>query len=427
MKRAIVIGAGAGGATAAKELQGKFDVTVLEAGKGFAPLSWTLRTMESLKRTGLLLDEREIQLAFPHFRIRKAGRGLVLVNGAGPGGTTNLSAGNALRMDGDLKALGIDLDDEFAEIYREIPVTTAHQNRWRENTRRLYEICREMGLDPRPTPKMGDYGRCRNCGRCVFGCPHGVKWDSRRYLELARERGARVVTGSRVERVVIENGKATGVLAREGWAHRFYRADLVILAAGGFDTPAILRNSGIAAEPTLFVDPVLCVAAEVKGCRQNGEMPMPFVVQRDHYIMSPYFDHLSNLFNRSWRRPGADILSLMIKLADTGSGSVDGGKVRKTLNDADRARLGDGVKLCTEILRRMGVREESVFLGTVNAGHPGGMLPLTENEAESLHHSQLPANLWVADASLIPKALGNPPILTIIALAKRVARMCSRF
>ncbi len=426
MKQAIVIGAGAGGATAAKELQGKFDVTVLEAGKEFAPFSWTLPAMERLKKTGLLLDEREIQLVFPAFRIRKTERGLVLVSGGGPGGTTNLSAGNALRMDGDLKALGIDLDNEFAEIYREIPVTTAHQDDWRENTRRLYEICREMGLDPRPTPKMGDYGRCRNCGRCVFGCPHGIKWSSRRYLELARERGLRVVTGSRAERVVIEAGRATGVLAREGWSHRFYPADLVILAAGGFDTPAILGNSGIACEPSLFVDPVLCVAAEVKGCRQSGEIPMPFVVQKEHYIISPYFDYLSFFFNRAWRRPAADILSIMIKLADTGLGWVDGGKVRKPLSDLDRKRLREGVEVCTEILRRMGVEKESVFLGTVNAGHPGGMLPLTEREAQSLHHDRLPVNLYVADATLIPKALGNPPILTIIALAKRVARMCAR-
>jgi choline dehydrogenase-like flavoprotein len=39
MKHAIVIGSGAGGATVAKELQGKFDVTVLESGKEFQPLS----------------------------------------------------------------------------------------------------------------------------------------------------------------------------------------------------------------------------------------------------------------------------------------------------------------------------------------------------------------------------------------------------
>ncbi len=33
MKRAIVVGSGAGGAAAAMELQGAYDVTVLEAGE----------------------------------------------------------------------------------------------------------------------------------------------------------------------------------------------------------------------------------------------------------------------------------------------------------------------------------------------------------------------------------------------------------
>ena len=39
-----------------------------------------------------------------------------------------------------------------------------------------------------------------------------------------------------------------------------------------------------------------------------------------------------------------------------------------------------------------------------------------------MHHDVLPDNLYVADASLLPRSMGNPPILTIMALAKRVAR-----
>jgi choline dehydrogenase-like flavoprotein len=80
--------------------------------------------------------------------------------------------------------------------------------------------------------------------------------------------------------------------------------------------------------------------------------------------------------------------------------------------------------VATEILCRLGAKEEDVFLGTINAGHPGGSLPLTEREAESLHHDRLPRNLYVADASLLPRSLGNPPILTIIALAKRISKLC---
>jgi choline dehydrogenase-like flavoprotein len=52
------------------------------------------------------------------------------------------------------------------------------------------------------------------------------------------------------------------------------------------------------------------------------------------------------------------------------------------------------------------------------------MLPLTAAQAQSFHDPRLPENLFVADASLFPTALGNPPILTIMALAKRIAKIC---
>ena len=71
---------------------------------------------------------------------------------------------------------------------------------------------------------------------------------------------------------------------------------------------------------------------------------------------------------------------------------------------------------------RFGVDPAEIFLGTLNAGHPGGMLPLTAEDAASLHPARLPDNLYVADATLLPHSLGNPPILTIMALARRVAR-----
>lgn len=426
MKKAVVVGSGAGGATAAKELQGKFDVTVLEAGKGFHPFSLDLSMLEKVKRTGLFLDERMIQLLFPAMKIRRTREKMVLVCGSGPGGTTTLSTGNALRMDHGLKRMGIDLDAEFAEIYEEIPVTTEHQRLWNDTTRRLYEICGEMGLDPEPTPKMGSYDRCIRCGKCVLGCSHGAKWDTRQYLEIAVERGARLQTGCVAERIVIDNGEAKGVQARQGGKTVFYPADLVILAAGGLGTPVILQDSGIECDSSLFVDPVLCVAAEWDGSFQNKEISMPFVVKKEHFILSPYFDFLSFFFNRDWRYPAGNIVSLMIKLADTNAGSISRQEIDKPLTKKDKERLNEGVGLCTEILCRLGVKKSDAFLGTINAGHPGGMLPLTEQEADTLHDSRLPVNLYVADATLFPASLGNPPILTIMALAKKISKLCSR-
>lgn len=426
MKKAIVVGSGAGGATVSKELQGHFDVTVLEAGKKFRPFSLDLRVPERLKRAGLLFDEKLIQFIFPITKIRKCDDRMILVKGIGHGGTTTISTGNALRKDENLKKIGIGLDDEFEEIYQEIPVTTDHHRLWRNTTQRLFEICKEMDLGPNLTPKMGNYERCRSCGRCVLGCPHGVKWDSRRFLLKAMDKGARLMSGCRVEQVVIEGNEARGVLAKHRGRRKFIPADLVILAAGGLGTPVILKNSGIDCEPNLFVDPVLCVAVEWKGSHQDQEIPMPFFVQKEHFILSPYFDHLSFFFNRKWNHSSQNILSMMIKLADDNIGDISKRKVKKGLSGQDKERLEEAVSICKEILLRIGAKKEDIFLGTINAGHPGGMLPLTELEAESVHNPRLPENLYVADATLLPKSLGNPPILTIIALAKRVSKVCAK-
>lgn len=132
-------------------------------------------------------------------------------------------------------------------------------------------------------------------------------------------------------------------------------------------------------------------------------------------------DYLSFFFNKDWRLPMRDLASVMIKFADEEKGSVDRKKIRKALTDADRARMEKAILQSREILERIGVPQKDQFLGTLNAGHPGGMLPLTAAEKNSLHPGVLPSNLYVADAALLPEALGNPPILTIMALAEKIA------
>jgi choline dehydrogenase-like flavoprotein len=423
--RVIVVGSGAGGATVAKELQRTSDVTVLEAGGDFRPLSFDLPTIERVKRSRLLFDPRLIRVPFPAMRARPTPQGLVLVNGVGVGGTTTVATGNGLRMDDDLRALGLDLDQEFDELRHEIPVSTAHRRGWHATTRRLFGVFEDMGLEPQPMPKMGESNRCRHCGRCVLGCPEEVKWDARRFVEDALRLGARVITRSPVERLVVESGATTGVIVRRGLRERFVPADLVVLAAGGLGTPSILERSGISCDPTLFVDPVLTVVGRRTRAWQCKEIEMPFVAQRDGFILSPYFDYLSFLLEPSWQAPARDLVGVMVKVADTNIGAVTTRGVEKGLTARDVTRIEEGVETCEEILRRFGVEDGRTFRGTLNAGHPGGTVPLTEADVQTMHPARLPENVYVSDASLFPKALGNPPILTIVAMAKRIAKVCS--
>lgn len=76
----------------------------------------------------------------------------------------------------------------------------------------------------------------------------GERWSaSRAYVEPARETGRlHVETGALVEKLIIEEGRATGVQFRDRWSRRAMRARRAVVLAGGvFGTPQILMLSGI--------------------------------------------------------------------------------------------------------------------------------------------------------------------------------------
>ncbi len=421
-KTALVIGTGAGGGVAARALQGKYQVTMLEEGKEFRPFSLPVGRLAELRRTGLFFDERLIRLLLPNMRLERS-QEVVIARGIGVGGTTPLATGNAVRCDGTLKKLGIDLDAEFEALYRELPITTEHRNRWNSATRKMFEIFESMGLDPQVTPKLINAEDCVNCGHCAIGCPADAKWDTRMLVDEAVRKGAELVTDCKVTKLLVSGNEVTGVEARHHGRKAVWKADLVVLCAGGIGTPVILENSGIPCRRTFFVDMVLCVAGELPGFRQDRQLLMPFISQQDGYILSPYMDYLSFFFKKNWRRPMGDIASIMIKLADEETGSVSRRRIDKVMTETDRRNMKRAVSQCREILAEMGIPKKEQFLGLLNAGHPGGMLPLTAAEKDTLHDPSLPDNLYVADATILPEAPGNPPMLTIMALAAKIAGM----
>lgn len=76
----------------------------------------------------------------------------------------------------------------------------------------------------------------------------GERWSTARaYIEPAVAAGRlAVMTNALVERIEIENGRATGVTIRQGWSRKTIRAKgAIILAGGAFGTPQILQLSGI--------------------------------------------------------------------------------------------------------------------------------------------------------------------------------------
>lgn len=420
--RAIVVGTGAGGATAARELANNgFEVVILEAGKPFKPFRRLLPLVEPSRRIGLLRDERIISLLFPPMDTTRSAKDLVLMRGITTGGSTVLSCGNMVRAEQGLKEIGLDLTHEFDEIERNIGITEFPKRRWRPTTRKMFEAAEKLGLEPKITPKAVNSTKCISCGLCETGCSTGARWDSRNFLNDAINAGATLHTSTPVEKVIIENGQAKGVIVKSGNKLKTIKADIVVLAAGGIGTAQILKTSGLQAKDNLWADIVLTLGGVFKGANQLKEPPMVWYTKHEDYILSPYLDILSHWFHKPWRNVSIeDRVGIMVKLADIEEGAVFAdGKVQKAIKDEDYLRLDEAIGKAEEIMELAGVSGPYIK-GMHNAGHLGGTVPLRAEDVDSMKPSWLPDGLWVADLSLAPRSQGLPTILLTAALALRV-------
>jgi len=89
------------------------------------------------------------------------------------------------------------------------------------------------------------------CGYCGLGCQIGAKQSTlKTYLMDAYRQGARIVVNCKVDRVLLQDGRAMGVRAtvRQAGMPEFtliVRSRAVVAAAGAIGTPALLQRSGL--------------------------------------------------------------------------------------------------------------------------------------------------------------------------------------
>lgn len=423
--KAIVIGSGAGGATAALELTRKgYEVTVLEAGNPFKSFKRYLTVAGPLRRLGLLGNENIIKRVLPHIDVIRSSEELLLFRGINIGGTTAISCGNMVRADHGLKELGLDLTPEFEAIEDMIPVKPIPMKRWRPLTRRMYESAEKLNLNPHSTPKAVKLDKCISCGLCETGCSADARWESSEFLDQAIKMGATLHTSTRVEKILIKDGHVTGVLVRSGRSQNIIDCELVVLAAGGVGTAQILKASGLRFEDKLWVDIVLTLGGVLKNSKQLEEPPMVWFSQQKDYIISPYIDILSHYMHKPWSGVSLnDRVGVMIKLADTSKGSVSSdGLVNKVITEEDKLKINKGISQAREIMELSGVSGPFVN-GMYNGGHLGGTVPLKREDISSMKPSGLPEGLWIADLSLAPSSQGLPTMMLAAALAMRVCNI----
>ncbi|TMS42685.1 MAG: GMC family oxidoreductase [Methanobacterium sp.] len=422
--KAIVVGTGAGGAISARELANKgFEVLILEAGGEFKPFTRRISLVEPLRKLGLTRNEKNFSRFIPAYDSVRSSKDLILFRGMAVGGSTVLACGNMVRAEHGLKEIGLDLTKEFDEVEGLIKISIFPRERWRPMTSNMFESADELGLKPNSTPKAIDSLKCISCGLCEVGCGSGARWDSRRFVADAVNKGAVLKTKSPVKKIIIENGHAKGVIVGSGSRSRRFESDVVVLAAGGIGTPQILKASGLPAEDRLWVDIVLTLGGVSKGANQLNEPPMVWYTKEEDYILSPYINILSHFLHKPWKNVSIqDRVGLMVKLADEEQGTVYAdGKVDKEITSHDRSRLDEAIKKAKQVMVGAGVSGPFIE-GVHNGGHLGGTVPLRKEDLNDMKPSWLPDGLWVADLSLAPRSQGLPTILLTSALALRVAR-----
>ncbi len=214
-----VIGSGAGGAVAAKELaQAGLSVVVLEAGEVHDPTTFTGNTPEMLLRL------------FWDGGMRTTRDGSVLISqGRGVGGSTVHNLCYAVRIPDAIlhrwkTEFGIqdlspsNLSASFDRVEATLGVKQIREEQVNQLNRTIRRGAQVMGW--RGTIQRHNRGPCPGCSAdCLLGCPIsqskvGKQSMAVSYIPQALEAGARLYTDCLVENIDVENGHVVGVTAQ---------------------------------------------------------------------------------------------------------------------------------------------------------------------------------------------------------------------
>lgn len=476
----VIVGSGAGGAAAATTLaEAGVDVIVLEAGPHHTRETYPRDPIEAVRtlyrEAGMTIAEGRPPIPLP------VGRAV--------GGTTVINSGTCFRtpapvLDDWARSFGIEwapsLDDEFAEAESFLQVQPVDPARMGRNGQLCMEGAAALGAHGGPISRNA--GPCVQCSSCPFGCAIDAKRGMHvSYLPRAVSAGARVRAGVEARRIRVEGGRVNGVectvnpAARNGRPRRYgVRAEAVICAGGALGTPELLLRSGLGGPQVgrnLHVHPSCWVGAlyeeEVRGW--EGVMQSYYV---DHWVereilIEATFTPLP--FGGAWllgagrehqrRMLEFDrVASFGVQLSDRSAGRIgvrSDGSLRASyrLTSEDARTLRFGIARAAELHFAAGASEVYPNIGRANVLRPGDLPRFEATEfapgelrLEAFHPmgtSRMSADpaagvcapdgsvrgvsgLFVADAALFPTSVGVNPMITIIALAKRIAAGIAR-
>jgi len=472
---AVVVGTGAGGATAAARLRAAGrDVLMLEEGG--------LHRVDSFETDPSTMIRR---------LYRDAGTAMILgrppiifAEGRCVGGSTVINGGMSWRTPERVLThweadLGLDatgpreMERFFDEAERILHVESNHEDTYGKNTHLFLRGAAALGWPVARAPR--NMRRCVGLNNCALGCPTGAK-QGMHVTEVPRalHAGAALLTHARVMKVLWKGSRAAGVTGRlvdDAGRRRgrfTVRAKLVVLAAGARHTPGILRRSRVRARPVgrgLHTHPnAKCVGVFAERIDPWIGAHQAFHIHHflDEGILIGYAAIPPGLLAAAMPGLGPEnaermalynhMLTAATLVEDETEGRIVMGPDREpymvqTLGDADIERLHRGVMLTAQLLFAAGARQvftpfadlptldgpgdlariaarprtrDTIELMTVHIMGTARMAKDSSRGATDATGAVFDAKgLVVADASVLPSSIGVNPQETIIAMTLR--------
>jgi len=417
----VVVGSGPGGASVALDLakQGK-KVLILERGKNHKHVGTTFAALCIADKHGFLFSQE----------------GVYVARAITTGGSSVVCCGTAMPPPAWIAdKYKIDLSEFVEAARKEIGIKPLPDKLIGPAATRIMGAARDLGLQWHPIDKFIDPERCDlTCPHCMLGCNKGAKWTARDYVREAVNHGATLMNQATVEEVLVDSRNAVGVRALTPQGRILVNARATVLAAGGMGTPVILQRSGIFdAGKGFFADPLIATYGLYKGPGSWQDIPMSAgtldlvsegILMTD--LADPWATYLLNAYWKGWRYLPRFfnyrcVLGIMTKVRDGLNGRVNfDGTISKPITYEERWKLDKGANIAEKILKRAGVDPDSIYTTPIRATHPGGTARIGQIVSTDLETEI--KNLYVCDTSIIPEPWGLPPVWTIVAFGKRLAR-----
>lgn len=488
----VIVGLGAGGGMVFHDLaQAGVDVLGVEMGESVQGIDGQMDVSQ--------IEDQMIPRLFQESGARATDDfGVSILQGKGVGGSTVHNTNLCKRLPeptlahwaaeyGLDWATGDQLQEDFAAVEEMLNVHEVPDERVNRNNRVVERGIRELGWAGGRLKHNRHPEDCRQSGYCELGCPNNGKQNAAKVLiPPGLEAGGRVLTEARVERILVEDGRAVGVagVAADpvggGERARFeIRADVVCLAGSATGSAALVQQSGLP-------DPYRLAGTNLHmhpGATVLGLFDEPiesWVGNPQSVECTEFLDPSPGSDRRAWIVAGAahpagaatfvpgfgrshgemmrqypNLASLIVMLHDHTSGRVRPGDgeqvhVHYRLGRSDYEQLAAGISGAGETLLAAGAREVVVpITPPLRASSPAGLKTLTAEELGPLNPALAAVHpmstlwmgdnpkrsvvdprgahhhvdgLFVADGSLFPTSFGGPPQIPIYTMGRRVAR-----